>query len=376
MGWLPTSSSNCAYTTLSIIVLAGIHLIYRAEALTVAPMPTPKTTTGKKTYDLLVIGGGSAGLTAAKFAKTFGKSVAIIEKERMGGDCTWTGCIPSKSLIASSKVSHMVRSASKDLGVVAGADVVVDMEAIQSRVQGTIQRIFEEDDSPEAMEKLGIDTIKGRAVFQERNVLQIVSEGSKTGSTTVTAKYGVLICTGASPRNPNNDDIPGLDSIDYITYENAFDLKKVPKDMTVVGGGPIGVELAQAYARLGSKVTVIAKSLLPREEPEAGKMLQRVFEKEGITVVNSKLSRVELLTSNNTRHHKCYCENGESITGSLMLLALGRKPVVDGLGLSRVGVQLNAAGGIDVDKNLQTSCRGIYAAGDCTGVEQYTHYAG
>jgi len=299
-----------------------------------------------------------------------------------------------------SQMGVTIHQTKKDSSASVSSSVVVDMEAVQNRIQNTIQHIYDEDDSPEAMRKLGIDTIQGRAEFRSKDKLQIFGSGSGSGSgsdsdsgfsSTVTAKYGVLICTGASPKDPSKDmNIPGITSIDYITYENAFTLKKVPKYMTVVGGGPIGVELAQAYARLGSKVTVIAQSLLPREEPEAGEMLQRVFEKEGITVINSRLSSVEPVSLTDSldgddnyndndsvgRHHKCYCQNGESVTGTVMLLALGRKPVVDGLGLSNVGIELNAAGGIEVDKNLQTTCRGIYAAGDCTGVEQYTHYAG
>ena len=245
------------------------------------------------------------------------------------------------------------------------------MKAVKQRIQNNIEQIYKEDDSPEAMSKLGIDTIFGTATFQDTNKVRVVGDDDNI----ICAKYGVLICTGASPKTPN---IPGLldgdKSINYITYENAFDIEEIPESMMVIGGGPIGVELAQAYSRLGAKVTIIANKLLPKEEPQVGECLQRVFENEGIRVVNSKLSNVQSQDEKNK--HLATCQNGETVMGDLMLLALGRKPVVNGLGLSDIGVEMNQDGGIQVDEKLQTSVKGIYAAGDCTGDRQFTHYAG
>lgn len=246
------------------------------------------------------------------------------------------------------------------------------MKAIKSRVQSNIRHIYEEDDSPEAMKKLGIDTIVGSAKFIEENVIEVTydNNGESSVCTRINANYGVLICTGASPKIPS---IPGLDTIKYLTYEHAFDMDEVPTSLTVVGGGPIGVELAQAYSRLGAKVTVIAETLLPREESEAGEALQRVFESEGITIVRSRLSSVQAKDSSS---HIASCQNGETVDGEMLLLAAGRKPVVDGMNLSEMGVEMNEFGGIEVNDKLETSVKGIYAAGDCTGLQQYTHYAG
>uniref|UniRef100_A0A7S3V5X3 Mercuric reductase n=1 Tax=Chaetoceros debilis TaxID=122233 RepID=A0A7S3V5X3_9STRA len=327
-----------------------------------------------KNYDLVVIGGGSAGLTAAKFAATFGKSAVIVEKARMGGDCTWTGCIPSKSLIASAKMAHNVRRAA-EFGIntdVDPATVTVDMKAIKRRIESNIDRIYQEDDSPEAMKKLGIDVLSGTATLTDSKTLKVTNEETSE-CFEVCANDGILIATGASPKAPS---IPGLDDINYITYEQAFGMEEVPSTMTIVGGGPIGCELAQAYSRLGSKVTVIASSLLPNEEPEVGKVMQSVFESEGIVVTNSRLDKVESQPSSSQAAHVATCQDSQSIQGDVLLVATGRKPVVTGMGLEDLNVELNDKGGVKVDVKLQTSVKGLYAAGDCTGDRQFTHYAG
>lgn len=207
-------------------------------------------------YDLVVIGGGSAGLTAAKFATTFGKSAVIIEKAKLGGDCTWTGCVPSKSLLKSASVAHNARTASQ-YGVNIPADQVsVDMKAVKERVKRIQERIYQEDDSIEKLKSLGVDTIEGKAFFDSPNSLKVTKSNGQVEM--VNAIEGVLIATGAIPRKPT-DQIEGLDLIKYITYEEVFDLDALPARMTIVGGGPIGCELTQAFARLGSKVTQIAE---------------------------------------------------------------------------------------------------------------------
>jgi len=323
-----------------------------------------------KNYDLVVIGGGSAGLTAAKFAATFGKSAVIIEKARMGGDCTWTGCVPSKSLLASSKAANTMKKAS-EYGINVNGDISVDMSAVKKRIMDNIDRIYKEDDSPEALKELGVDVITGAANFVDPKTIKLSDCGD-----VICANDGVLIATGASPKAP---EITGLDEVEYITYEEVFGLDEIPSSMTVVGGGPIGCELAQAYSRLGAKVTIVASSLLPREEPEVGQVLQRVFESEGITVTNSPLDAVSSSGSSSSTTNKAHvatCKDGQEISGDLLLVAIGRKPVVTGMGLEDLGVELNKAGGIDTDAKLQTSVKGLYAAGDCTGDRQFTHYAG
>jgi pyruvate/2-oxoglutarate dehydrogenase complex dihydrolipoamide dehydrogenase (E3) component len=217
------------------------------------------------TRDLLIIGGGSAGLTAAKFAATFGKSVTIIEKARLGGDCTWTGCVPSKTLLAIAKRAHAARTAGNCdfLSVSPTAKVVVDMKAVKAKVASVVEKIYTEDDSVEALQKLGIETVEGAASFiDSSNVLVERPEGTMQ----MCAKQGIIIATGAGPVTPKLD---GLHSVPYITYEDVFSLDTLPARLTVVGGGPIGCELSQAFSRLGTTVTLVAPCLLPGEEAEA-----------------------------------------------------------------------------------------------------------
>jgi len=347
---------------------------------------TPSMST--KNYDLVVVGGGSSGITAAKFAATFGKSVVIVEKEKMGGDCTWTGCVPSKSLLASARVANTVRNADK-MGVMVAKNedgipsVVVDFAAVMRRVKQNIQTIYEEEDSPEVMKKLGIDFIQGRAFFDETDTkaktLIIDNSPDQSRKTVLRANKGILLATGAKPVEPK---IEGLETVDHVTYEGIFDLIDLPTKVTVVGGGPIGCELSQALSRLGAEVTLVASRILPNNEPEAGKLLLRVFENEGITVIPSRVDNVGpyLSTQNNgnnsSRSHSAVCSNGVIVTGELLLVAAGRRPVVRRIGLEEIGIKLNDADGINVDDTLMTNIRDVYAAGDCTGDSQFTHYAG
>lgn len=318
-----------------------------------------------KSYDLVVIGGGSAGLTAAKFAATFKKSVVIIEECRLGGDCTWSGCVPSKSLIASAKAAHMART-SETYGVSTGR-VKVDMKAVRDRMVRIQQLIYDKDDSPEAMKKLGIETLSGRATFQTPSVLEISGETPQR----IEATQGVIVATGASPKKPT-DKIGGLDQVEYCTYEEIFDLETLPATMTVVGGGPIGCELAQTYARLGVKVTQVATKLLKREEPDVCDAMEEVFAADGVERIKGRMVRVESAKGGKAHTGICQLEDGSEvvITGDLLLVAAGRSPNVKGFGLEELGVKFNAKGGIETDDRLQSSVKSLYAAGDCTGDKQ------
>ena len=301
----------------------------------------------------------------------------------MGGDCTWTGCIPSKSLIASAKAAHAVTKASK-FGINIDGKVTIDMKAIKKRVDENIQQIYDEDDSPEALKKLGVHVIKGAAKFKDSKTLSVTTDNDSENDDAsapssciqICANYGILIATGARPRAPT---IPGINEVDYITYEEAFSLEEIPDTITVIGGGPIGCELAQAYSRLGAKVTVVASALLPREEPEVGQVMQRVFEAEGIKVTNSLVESVVSVSGGSgsgKAPHTAICKDGQQVNGDLLLVAVGRTPVVNGMDLEALGVELNEKGGIKTDNQLLTSVKGLYAAGDCTGDRQFTHYAG
>jgi len=311
------------------------------------------------TYDVIVVGGGSAGLTAAKLAAdTLGKSVVIVEGERMGGDCTWTGCVPSKSLLAAAKSVHNARK----FGALEGA---VDYAKIRKKISDSIQEIYDEDDSPEALQKLGIEVVSGSAMLTSQSTVNVKLVDNPDSCLQLTAKEGIILCTGASPSKPS--DIEGIDQVDYLTTETIWGLETLPDRLTIIGGGPVGCEMAQAFSRLGSKVTIIATQLLPLEDPAAGAVLEKVFAAEGITLVRGRASKV---SSDGKTRIVTVSDADEIVAGDKLLVALGRTPRTHGMGLVEVGIDLTPQGGIKVDDKLRTSVKGVYAAGDCTGDRQ------
>ena len=294
-------------------------------------------------------------MTAAKLAGgTLGKSVVIIEKAKLGGDCTWTGCVPSKSLIASAKAAQATRKQLQQ-------NPPVSFQEVRQRFEHNVQHIFEEDDSAQALEKFNVDTITGSAKLMSSNVVQV------DDSLEIRAKEGVILCTGAVPKVP---DIPGLESVNFITYEEVWELEELPKKMTVVGGGPIGCELAQAFRRLGSEVTIIATKLLPREEPEVSEILEEIFADEGIVVSKGTVTEVEKDGSGHKAFYKRSDGSVGEVSGDTLLVSVGRHPNVKNMGLLEVGVEADDRRGIVVNDKLQTSVKGVYAAGDCTGDRQ------
>jgi pyruvate/2-oxoglutarate dehydrogenase complex dihydrolipoamide dehydrogenase (E3) component len=313
-------------------------------------------------YDLVIIGGGSAGLSAAAVAVQFGARVAIVEKHRIGGDCTWTGCVPSKALRKAAKVAHTMRTAGR-YGL-SSIEPAVDLKAVMDQVRSVIGEIYE-DESPEALRANGIDVYLGKAKFLDAHTLA-------TGEARLTARY-VLLATGAHPYIP---PIQGLAKVDYLTYENIWELETLPQHLLVVGAGPVGSEMAQAFRRLGSEVTLIASRdrLLPRDEPEASRALEEVLTGEGIQIVHN--ARAELVWQDRAGDSQIHVGAGSSgLVGDALLIAAGRRPNVDGLDLEKAGVDYDAQG-IRIEDDLRTSQRHIYAAGDCTGSHQFTHYAG
>ncbi len=312
-------------------------------------------------YDICIIGAGSAGLTAARFAARLGKRVALIEASRVGGDCTWTGCVPSKALLHAAKVAHTVRSANR-YGVTA-KDQHVDFGAVMGWVKSAVNEVYDQE-SPETLRAEGIDVLEGRAEFQDTRTLAV-------GQQEVSARH-FLICTGAAPFVP---PIPGLEHTPYLTYETIWDLGALPERLVVIGGGPIGCELAQACQRLGSRVTLVeaADRLLPNDEPEASQVVAQALRRDGICLRLS--SPVESV--GRSGHGQCVLVSagGGSIKGDAVLVAVGRRARVDHLGLERAGIE-HSARGITVDDYLRTTVKHIYAAGDCAGGYQFTHYAG
>jgi pyruvate/2-oxoglutarate dehydrogenase complex dihydrolipoamide dehydrogenase (E3) component len=316
------------------------------------------TAAGVDRYDLVVIGGGSAGLTAADFAARIGAKV-LIAAEQLGGDCTWTGCIPSKTLIRLAKLAHEQSRASSS-GIATGK-LGLDFPRVMAEVRAAIGRVYA-NETPEVLAARGIDVAIGAVRFLNGETIQV-------GERRIGATHFV-ICTGAKPASP---PIPGMREVDFLTYETVFELNRLPATMVVVGAGPTGVELAQAFARLGSTVTVIEQrsSVLPDADPESAATIQHRLESEGVKVLTSvSVSGVAMDGA------RVVLEVGAlRLQADALLLATGRQPRVDGLELSQAGIELHERA-IRVDKNLRTTNPRVYAAGDVTGGFQFTHYAG
>ncbi|MFN0265229.1 dihydrolipoyl dehydrogenase family protein [Tepidamorphus sp. 3E244] len=311
--------------------------------------------------DICVIGAGSGGLSVAAAAAAFGVPVVLIEKGKMGGDCLNYGCVPSKALIASGKRAHAMRNA-EAFGI-ANARPRVDYAAVHDHIHEVIASIAP-NDSVERFTGLGVRVFKGEAFFNSKSTVRV-------GDTVIEARRFV-IATGSSPMVP---PIPGLDTVRYLTNETFFDMKDRPDKLMIIGGGPIGMELAQASARLGSNVTVIeAQAPLGKDDPEATRLVLDSVREDGVTVLaETKVTKV--------RNAKSGIEltlegpDGErTITGSHLLVAAGRKANVDNLGLETAGIAFDGRG-IKVNKSLKTSNSKVYAIGDVAGGLQFTHVA-
>jgi pyruvate/2-oxoglutarate dehydrogenase complex dihydrolipoamide dehydrogenase (E3) component len=307
-------------------------------------------------FDLVIIGAGSGGLTAGGFAAQLGAKVALVEKNRIGGDCTWTGCVPSKALLKAAKVAHEVRTASR-FGITANPPAV-EMTSVRAYVRQAIQQVYQFE-GPEELRKQGIEVIRGAGRFVDARTIV-------AGEQLVRAKT-FLLTTGARPQIPA---IAGLNEVPFLTYEQIFENDRLPRSMIVVGGGPIGMEMTQAYQRLGAEVSVVADRLLPKDEPEVREVMRRVFEREGVRFVwgRAKSARRE-------GDEIIVATDHEEARGNLLLIASGRKPTVAGLDLEKAGVNYSEKG-IPVDDQLRTNVKNIYVAGDVAGGYQFTHFAG
>lgn len=310
-------------------------------------------------YDLAIIGGGTAGLTAADIGRLLGKRVALIEKNRVGGDCTWYGCVPSKALLAAAKAAHHTRTAGR-FGVQTG-EVQVDFGAAMDYVRATIHSIYEEE-TPDVLRSKGIAVYETRAQFIDPHTLAL-----ETGEQ-ITAKR-FLIATGASAIVP-----AGFRDVPYLTNHTLFDLDQRPEHLIIIGGGPIGTEMAQAFCRLGTKVTVISadERLLPRDDPDASYLIMEVLRREGVDL---RLNTQAKCASGTHGDIHVQLRDGAVIQGTHLLLAVGRRPHIDSLNLSAAGVETHD-GRLRLTPSLRTTQKHIYAAGDVTGGAQFTHYAG
>lgn len=315
-------------------------------------------------YDLVAIGGGAAGLIATLTAASVGARVALIERDRTGGDCLWTGCVPSKALLASAERAHQVRTASA-FGIEAG-EPRVDFAAVMTRVRGAIEQAGRHD-TPEYLRSEGVDVIGAEALFTGPRTIEAGGQQLRFRT--------ALIATGSRPTLP---PIPGLEEVAPLTNESVFDLEELPRRLLVLGGGPIGCELGQALGRLGSAVTIAEAlpRLLPREEPFAGEMLGELLQAEGVELqLGSRLEGIEP-TAGSPGAGVARLSGGGTIEFDRVLVATGRSPVTDGLGLEAAGIATDDRGQIVVDERLRTTADRIYAAGDVVGDLQFTHVAG
>lgn len=318
----------------------------------------------KMDYNIIVIGGGSAGLTSAYIASTLKAKVAIIESNKMGGDCLNTGCVPSKALIRSTKILSYIKR-HQEFGL-KSASADFNFSEIMERVQSTIKKI-EPHDSTERYTNLGVDCIIGKANIISPHEVEV------NGKTFLSKN--IIIATGARPLVPH---LPGLDKVDFLTTNNIWNLRELPKRLLVAGGGPIGSELAQCFNRLGSQVTQIEMmpDILTREDGEFSQALRQRFISEGIDVrINTKCK--EVIFENGKKIMLCQNnEQDQEIEFDQVLFALGRTANTDGFGLEKMGIEIRPNGIISVDDYLRTTThKNIYACGDVVGPYQFTHTA-
>jgi pyruvate/2-oxoglutarate dehydrogenase complex dihydrolipoamide dehydrogenase (E3) component len=315
-------------------------------------------------YDLVIVGMGSGGMIGAEFAATIGVRTAVVERARVGGDCLWTGCVPSKALLASAKAAHTMRTA--DRYGLPSVDPEVDTELVWKRIRAIQQEVATTDDDPARYEGMGIELLRGSARVTGPNRLEVDGR-------TIESRF-ILLCTGSRPAVP---PIDGLAQAGYLTSENLFELERAPESMVMIGGGPIVVEMAQAFTRLGIRTTVLQKGpgILPRDEPELVSVLTRKLVDEGVDLrLDVDTERVTVGDGGKTVHGT---ENGRpgSWTGAELLVAVGRRPNLEGLGLVEMGVKTGPRG-VVVDERMRTNVKSIYACGDVAGRFLFTHSAG
>ena len=315
-------------------------------------------------YDFIVIGAGSAGLSVASGAAGMGAKVLLIEKNKMGGDCLNTGCVPSKAFL---KFSHNIKELEKMNRLGMNFELnEINFQAVMQHVSNSINQIAPKD-SEKRYTSLGVNVVRGSAVLQDKHTI-------KLNNKTYTGK-NIVIATGSRPFLP---EIPGLNAEDVLTSENVFELKVQPKKLLILGGGPIGLELGQGFAKLKTEVSVVDRtsSLFKNDDPEVSAILKDTLEKDGINFYFD--SQILEVTKNNDGYDVLISQKGEnvSIYVDKILISSGRKPNIEGLGLENAGVKTNERGYIQTDLKMKTSVKNIYACGDISGHFGFTHMAG
>ena len=311
------------------------------------------------TTDICVIGAGSGGLSVAAGAVQMGAEVVLIEKDKMGGDCLNTGCVPSKALLAAGKHAQAFRN-SGPFGITP-ATPDIDFAATMAHVHDVIRGI-EPQDSVERFESLGVNVIKGAARFTSRSEVAV-------GEQRIQAKRFV-IATGSRATVP---PIPGIDETDYLTNETLFENTVLPDHLIIIGAGPIGMEMAQAHHRLGAQVTVLERMrALPQDDPDLAAIVVKTLLEEGVSI----REEVNIATvSGKSGDIRVTLQDGEEIRGSHLLIAAGRAPSVADMGLDEAGIQ-HSRSGIEVDSRLRTTNKRVFAIGDAKGGLMFTHLAG
>ncbi len=314
--------------------------------------------------NVVVIGAGSGGLVASLIVAGAKAKVTLIEKHRMGGDCLNTGCVPSKSLIRSARIAAYV-SRGEEFGL-RNASAEVDFPAVMERVQSVI-RAIEPHDSVERFTSLGVDCVQGEAKITSPWTVEVNGQTIRTRS--------IIVATGARPAIP---PIPGLEEVEYLHSDNVWELRERPERLLVMGAGPIGSELAQSFARLGSRVTLLdmAKHPLPREDADAGELLREQMEADGMQLLLGHEAK-RFGRDGDTQYLLAESDDGseQKVEFDKVLIAVGRKANVTGFGMEELGVELSDQGTIAVDDYLQTKYPNILACGDVAGPYQFTHMA-
>jgi pyruvate/2-oxoglutarate dehydrogenase complex dihydrolipoamide dehydrogenase (E3) component len=316
-------------------------------------------------YDLVIIGMGSGGMVAAEFATTIGVRVAVIERKRVGGDCLWTGCVPSKALLASAKAAHTMRHGDHYGLPVMAPDV--DTQKVWDRIRSIQHDVAATDDDPDRYIAMGVDIVYGDASLSGPN--EVLVDGVRLIQT-----RHILLCTGSRPAEPT---MQGLEATGYLTSETLWDLERAPESIAMVGGGPIAIEMAQAFNRLGITTMVLQKqdTVLPRDEPSLVEALTRKLQAEGVDLrLRVDIDRVAVEGGSKVVYGT---EAGApaSWAAAELLVAVGRRPNVDGLGLEELGIEVGRKG-VSVDERLRTAVPSVYAAGDVAGRYLFTHSAG
>jgi pyruvate/2-oxoglutarate dehydrogenase complex dihydrolipoamide dehydrogenase (E3) component len=321
--------------------------------------PTPQPI-----YNLVVIGAGTAGLITAAGAAGLGAKVALVERHLMGGDCLNVGCVPSKSLIRPARLAAEMRQAAQ-FGLTPSDVTSADFPQIMERLRRIRAEISDHDSAKRYRDEMGVDVFSGEASFSGSDTVEV-------GGQQLRFKKAV-IATGARAVHPREE---GLEETGFLTNETVFNLTELPKHLIVIGGGPIGCELAQAFRRLGAEVSIIQHGrFLPKEDPDASALLADVFEREGIRVLlDAKIKKAQKANA----RKQVIVEHGgkeETLEGDEILIGAGRAPNVDGLNLKTVGVAYDPRKGIAVDDKLRTTNPRIFAAGDCCMAWKFTHAA-